>query len=233
MTSNIDPADSEKAPSARRVASTACRASRDGEADVPGIGGASARPRSRRRSRRGSARSIRSTASWTSDAGAARITMWLEGLAGTERALRNRPSMADALEWASANFPYASFERNGQYPPFAVFPTPTSDLVFSSSVFTHIDEHAQDLWLAELRRVTRPGGYLLLSVHGERAFPARRGCGARGQGQGHDGLGAGARDARDPVRRGRQLGRRAVFPTGTTRHFTRRGTCSRTGGGTS
>jgi SAM-dependent methyltransferase len=50
------------------------------------------------------------------------------------------------------------------------FPDDHFDLVFSSSVFTHIDERAQDFWLAELRRVTQPGGLLLLSVHGERAF---------------------------------------------------------------
>src|SRR5262249_38393261 len=33
-------------------------------------------------------------------------------------------------------------------------------------VFTHLDEARQDAWLAELRRVLAPGGYLLASVHG-------------------------------------------------------------------
>jgi ubiquinone/menaquinone biosynthesis C-methylase UbiE len=52
--------------------------------------------------------------------------------------------------------PVRALRANGQNPPLP-FPDDHFDLVFSSSVFTHIDEHAQDLWLAELRRVTQPG----------------------------------------------------------------------------
>jgi SAM-dependent methyltransferase len=44
------------------------------------------------------------------------------------------------------------------------------DLILNHSVFTHIDERMQDLWLVELRRVLVPGGIALLSVHGTRAF---------------------------------------------------------------
>jgi SAM-dependent methyltransferase len=76
---------------------------------------------------------------------------------------------AEAVEWTAANLPFAHLDRNGQFPPLP-YPDAHLDLVFSSSVFTHIDERSQDLWLAELRRVTKPGGYLLLTVHGERAF---------------------------------------------------------------
>ncbi len=43
-------------------------------------------------------------------------------------------------------------------------------LVYSISVFSHLDEHHQDQWLGELRRVLKPGGVALLSVHGEYAF---------------------------------------------------------------
>lgn len=112
--------------------------------------------------------------------GCGRILMWLEQLA--ERCeLHGTDIDADALEWAAANFPYARFARNDQFPPLP-FPDAHFDLVLSSSVFTHIDEPSQELWLAELRRVTKPGGFILLSVHGERAFRHAEAA-MRGQGQ--------------------------------------------------
>jgi SAM-dependent methyltransferase len=40
------------------------------------------------------------------------------------------------------------------------------DLVYAGSVFTHIRELA-DAWFLELRRVTRKGGYLFLTIHDE------------------------------------------------------------------
>lgn len=52
-----------------------------------------------------------------------------------------------------------------------IYPDGAFDLVFNHSVFTHIDEHRQGMWLSELQRVTRPGGPVVLSVHGEFALP--------------------------------------------------------------
>lgn len=40
------------------------------------------------------------------------------------------------------------------------------DLVLGLSVLPHLAEPVQDAWLAELRRITRAGGLLLLSVQG-------------------------------------------------------------------
>lgn len=39
------------------------------------------------------------------------------------------------------------------------------DLVYSVSVFTHLDDAAQRSWLAEIRRVLRPGGIFVASTH--------------------------------------------------------------------
>lgn len=50
----------------------------------------------------------------------------------------------------------------------------TFDLIIAVSVFTHLNETSQDLMLAELRRVARPGGTLLLTTHGERALQRAR-----------------------------------------------------------
>jgi SAM-dependent methyltransferase len=41
------------------------------------------------------------------------------------------------------------------------------DLVYAFSVFTHLDVKAQEAWLDEFRRILRPRGILLLTVHGK------------------------------------------------------------------
>lgn len=48
------------------------------------------------------------------------------------------------------------------------------DVVYGISVFTHLRESLQDRWLDELRRVLRPGGIVLTTVHGETAVDFQR-----------------------------------------------------------
>jgi SAM-dependent methyltransferase len=43
-------------------------------------------------------------------------------------------------------------------------------LVYALSVFTHLSELMQSFWIEELSRIVRPGGYLLITVHGEPYF---------------------------------------------------------------
>jgi hypothetical protein len=62
--------------------------------------------------------------------------------------------------------PWVTASVNQPRPPLDV-PDGFFDLVYNHSVFTHIDEDYQDQWLTELQRVTRPGGIVLLSVHGD------------------------------------------------------------------
>ena len=38
------------------------------------------------------------------------------------------------------------------------------DLVYAYSVFTHLPEHVQDHWLAEIARTLKPGGILIATV---------------------------------------------------------------------
>lgn len=77
----------------------------------------------------------------------------------------------EAIEWCSRNLPSARFVRNGPLPPLP-FPDARFDLIYCLSVFTHLDEPAQDIWFSELRRLLAPDGVLLLSVHGEGAAKA-------------------------------------------------------------
>ena len=76
-----------------------------------------------------------------------------------------------AIDWCSRNLPAARFVRNCPQPPLP-YPDLHFDAIYCFSVFTHLDEAAQDLWLAELARLLAPDGFLLISVHGAGAEKA-------------------------------------------------------------
>lgn len=100
--------------------------------------------------------------------GCGRVMLWLSHMAGKSQ-LYGVDIDSAAIEWAAAHLPYATFQVNRPLPPLD-FPDEFFDLVYSHSVMTHIDERYQDAWLGELCRVTRVGGLVLLSVHGEHAL---------------------------------------------------------------
>ena len=100
--------------------------------------------------------------------GCGRIMLWLEKLSASS-SLHGVDIDKRAVEYSRRTFPYASFKVNQPLPPLD-FPDGSFDLVYNHSVFTHIDEEYQDAWLAELHRVTKPGGHLVLSIHGEEAL---------------------------------------------------------------
>ena len=52
------------------------------------------------------------------------------------------------------------------------------DAILAISVFTHLDQDLQNAWLAELKRIARPGGIVLASVHSEKAARRLRGSAA-------------------------------------------------------
>jgi len=100
--------------------------------------------------------------------GCGRIMLWLEHLSANS-SLHGVDIDERAIQWSRDNMPWGTFKANQPLPPLD-YPDATFDLVYNHSVFTHIDENYQDQWLAELRRVVKPGGHLILSVHGEAAF---------------------------------------------------------------
>ncbi len=57
---------------------------------------------------------------------------------------------------------------NAPEPPLP-FPNEHFDVVCCLSVFTHLNEPMQDVWLAELNRIMKPGGVLLVTIFGENA----------------------------------------------------------------
>jgi SAM-dependent methyltransferase len=101
--------------------------------------------------------------------GCGRTLLWLRDVTASSR-LFGTDIDAEAIAWCRQNIDFASFATNGALPPLE-YPDESFDLVYAISVFTHLDENQQFRWLEELRRVTRAGGYLLLTVHG--AFQQR------------------------------------------------------------
>jgi len=77
---------------------------------------------------------------------------------------------AEAIAWCRANYAdFAEFSVNPETPPMRC-PDATFDFVYSVSIFTHLPEDLQFAWLQELQRITRPGGCLILSVHGRHYY---------------------------------------------------------------
>jgi len=76
----------------------------------------------------------------------------------------------DMVAWVEANLPFAHAQVNGLEPPLDQ-PDETFDLVYSISVFTHLPKVIGVEWMAELRRVLRPGGLALVTVNGASCLP--------------------------------------------------------------
>jgi SAM-dependent methyltransferase len=76
----------------------------------------------------------------------------------------------EAISWCQIHYNrYARFTLNSPAPPLD-FPDDCFDFIYSISIFTHLPEEMQFAWLRELQRVVKPGGYVLLSYHGESRF---------------------------------------------------------------
>jgi 2-polyprenyl-3-methyl-5-hydroxy-6-metoxy-1,4-benzoquinol methylase len=75
------------------------------------------------------------------------------------------------VRWCSRNLPFARVTNNGLVPPTR-YPNNRFDLVYALSVFTHLSEPLQLIWMNELRRILRPSGALLLSLHGDSYLPS-------------------------------------------------------------
>jgi SAM-dependent methyltransferase len=69
------------------------------------------------------------------------------------------------VEWCRRNLPHVHAAVNRLQPPLP-YDDARFDLVYALSIFTHLNEPQQRAWIAELRRVTRPGGHVLFTTHG-------------------------------------------------------------------
>ena len=77
-----------------------------------------------------------------------------------------------AIRWCERHLAHGRWVVNDPLPP-SPFHDAAFDLIWCGSVFTHLDERRQDLWLRELRRLLKPDGVLLATVHGRAAWESR------------------------------------------------------------
>jgi SAM-dependent methyltransferase len=83
----------------------------------------------------------------------------------------------EAIEWCQQTLPGPEYHVNALDPPLPFLGNRSVDLTYALSVFTHIPLSAQEAWLEELYRITRPGGLLLLTMKGrqlKQTLSARR-----------------------------------------------------------
>jgi len=67
------------------------------------------------------------------------------------------------IAWAARTFPSIHFARSAFLPPLP-YDDVSFDFVFGNSVFTHILYGHQEAWIAEIARITKPGGMAIMSV---------------------------------------------------------------------
>jgi SAM-dependent methyltransferase len=72
---------------------------------------------------------------------------------------------AGAIEWCRQHFAFAAFDTNKALPP-SRYATAQFDLIYTISVFTHLNEQQQFAWLQEFQRILQPGGVALITVLG-------------------------------------------------------------------
>jgi SAM-dependent methyltransferase len=70
------------------------------------------------------------------------------------------------VAWCNEHLPFVEAAVNDLSPPLPHGES-TLDLVYAFSVMTHLSEDLQRAWVAECRRVLKPGGYFVFSTLGE------------------------------------------------------------------
>jgi SAM-dependent methyltransferase len=114
----------------------------------------------------------------------ARFDSILDFGCGVGRVLRHMPMLSPArlygcdynrklIAWCRRHLAFAEFAISKLEAPLQ-YDNCSFDFIYALSVFTHFTEAQHVFWINELRRVLRPGGYLLLTTHGnyfERYIP--------------------------------------------------------------
>lgn len=107
----------------------------------------------------------------------------LEWGCGPARIIRHLPNLLEGgckiygsdynlqtIEWCKKNIPNINFSRNNLQPPLE-YQSIFFDIIYATSVFTHLSEEMHYAWFEELKRVCKPNGIIFLTTHGDNCKP--------------------------------------------------------------
>ena len=69
------------------------------------------------------------------------------------------------VDWVQKNLPFVEARRNERTPPLP-YRDGSFDFVYAISIFTHLSTEQASAWMAEIKRVLRPGGLFFFTTHG-------------------------------------------------------------------
>jgi SAM-dependent methyltransferase len=87
--------------------------------------------------------------------------------AGRELDLHGCDINPRGVAWVNEHLPFVQARTNQLEPP-APYPDATFDVVYAISILTHLTEMLAEQWIADWRRVLKPGGTLVVTTHGDR-----------------------------------------------------------------
>lgn len=97
--------------------------------------------------------------------GCGRMTRWW-GADGPGPQVHACDYNSELVDWCRRNLPFVRATTNELQPPLP-YADDSFDLIYAFSVFTHLSVELAHSWLAELRRVSKPGGLIWFTVHGD------------------------------------------------------------------
>jgi SAM-dependent methyltransferase len=97
--------------------------------------------------------------------GPGRIIQHMPRMLGSEARIFGSDYNHTTVDWCQGNLQNLTCKRNQLEPPLA-FSAESMDVIYAISVFTHLSDRLHSAWCNELFRVLRPGGLLLVTLHG-------------------------------------------------------------------
>jgi len=107
----------------------------------------------------------------------------LEWGCGPARIIRHLPDLLDesceifgsdynssTIDWCKKNIPNINFSKNNLQPPLE-YQSNFFEIIYATSVFTHLSEEMHYAWFKELKRLCKPNGIIFLTTHGDNCKP--------------------------------------------------------------
>jgi len=102
--------------------------------------------------------------------GPARIIRHLPRLLNDSCEIYGSDYNSKTIEWCKENIPVIKFSKNYLQPPLE-YGSNFFDVIYATSVFTHLSEEMHYAWFVELKRILKKNGIIFLTTHGDNCKP--------------------------------------------------------------